>query len=294
MDFNLNYDIPNKIAWTPEFVGVVEVEELINGYSAYKSKIKDAYDDVRNKDYFDGYAEYHRNHYLRETLIGEGNIAGSTTMLELEKYVDAPDNNKISNKIINLKNCMDELFPNHFVFVDSRSKLVVERFTPEFIQQLHEKVAANLVETPGVYRTKWAAPSQEYWLYLYPNKIAEKLNKLCRNVREKIGNEDPHLSDKDILYGRVKVVATFLTEFLQIHPFSNGNGRVGRLLTSWLLADMAVVPVPLLTNSTTSNTFFECVRDARRTTPYRPTNLARLILESVIHTMRMVCVSLDI
>jgi len=77
-------------------------------------------------------------------------------------------------------------------------------------------------------------------------------------------------------------VANFLTHFLQIHPFTNGNGRVARLLISWLMVDLSVVPVPLLTTISTRHTYLDCIRDSRRSSPFVPGNLARIIFVSVI------------
>lgn len=295
MDFNLNYDIPDEGFWTPTYIGnTITVERLTKDFAEYKSRIKVAYACDDNRIYFDGYAEFHSSHYLLETLIGEGNVDGSTTLLQMEKYTKTPDNSKVSKKINNLKNGMLELFPNLFDFVTSRSKVDMKRFTPEFIQKLHKLVMNDLVELPGEYRTQWAGASQEQWVYLVPQKIEEKLVALCKYVCEEIGKEDHSASNQDILIGRIKIVATFLTEFLQIHPFTNGNGRVGRLLISWLIADISVVPVPLLVNQTKRDIYLECLRDARQTTPILPTNLARLVLDSVVRTMQMVCISIDI
>lgn len=292
MDFNLNYDIPDEGFWTAKYIGkVITVEALTKEYSEYMSRIKAAFAICENKIFFEGYSELHQYHYLLETLVGEGNIDGSTTIQQLEKFVKAPDGSKVSMKITNLKNALDKLYPNFFEFVSS---VDVERFTIEFIQELHKLIATDLIESPGEFRTKWAGASQEQYVYLAPQKIEKKLVKLCRNVCEEVGNEDQSASHQDLLVGRIKIVATFLTEFLQIHPFTNGNGRVGRLLISWLMADISVVPVPLLVNERKREIYLECIRDAQRTTPILPTNLARLIMESVVRTMRMVCIGIDI
>jgi len=273
---------------------VTTVQSLLKQYTDFKTRIKTAFGKVENKLYFKDYSEYHSSVYLLETLIGAGNIDSSTTMQELEKYLKVPDDSKISKKIKNMKNAIDTLFPILFDFV-SLSKIVAERFTTKFIQELHQKVTVNLVETPGVYRTKWAAPNQETWMYLLPQKIDNNLEKLCECVRREIEKEkDSSISDEEILVGRIKIVATFLTEFLQIHPFTNGNGRVGRLLISWLMTDLSVVPVPLLASRASRDIYLQCLRDQRYTTPISPFNLARLILESVVHTMCMVCYAVDI
>lgn len=293
MDFNLNYDIPDEGFWTPKYIGqAITAKRLTEEYAEYESRIEVAYAIDENKTFFDGYAEFHSSHYLLETLIGEGNINGSTTLQQVDMYINTPDNTKVCKKINNLKNGMMKLFPNFFEFVKSRPKVDVKRFTPEFIQELHKLVMNDLVEAPGEFRTTWAGPSQEQWVYLAPQKIEEKLVVLCKYVCVEIGKEDQSVSNQDTLIGRIKIVATFLTEFLQIHPFRNGNGRVARLLISWLMADISVVPVPLFMNQQKCEIYLECLRDTRHMT--LPTNLARLVLESIVRTMQMVCISIDI
>lgn len=272
---------------------VSTVEYLLKNYAKLKSNIEVAYANSDNKNYFDGYSNYHTYHYLHETLTGEGNIDGSTTITQLEEYIKKPDDTRVCKKIINLKNALDKLFPNYFGFVDSPSRIDVEKFTPEFICELHEQVARDLLKDGGIYRTTWAAPSQEDWVYLVPEKISENLIKLCDSVRCQLNNERL-TRPEDIFVNRIKIAATFLLQFLQIHPFTNGNGRVARLLTSWLMTDISLVPVPLLTNSKSREKYLQSLRDCRYMNPPLPTNLARLIMESVVHMMRKVCFSLDI
>lgn len=294
-EFFSGFEIPDQGFWAPTYINQLEtVDLLVQQYTKYKARIKTAYAIDDNKRYFDGYSVYHTHRYLLETLVGEGNIKGSTSLDELEKYLKDPDDTRASIKINNLMYSMQTLFPDIFKFVNCESKINYEIFTPEFIRNLHEKVMANLVAKPGAYRTNWAAPSQENWMFLVPEKIPENLDRLCVDLRKELEDEFKNELDENCLVRRVKIAANFLTQFLQIHPFTNGNGRVARLLISWLMADLSVVPVPLLTTISSRHTYLDCIRDSRRSSPFVPGNLARFIFESVIQTIRTVCVSLDI
>jgi len=51
---------------------------------------------------------------------------------------------------------------------------------------------------------------------------------LCRNCREAFGNER---------IPPILIIATFVFDLLCIHPFRDGNGRVSRLATTFLLQD---------------------------------------------------------
>ncbi len=118
-------------------------------FADHKSRVKAAHAKADNQKYFDGYSNYHNLHYLLETLVGEGNIPGTTTMNKLEEYLENPVNDKVSTKINNLQRTIDGLFPNHFEFTKSRPTFDV---TPKFIRKLHENIMDKLVETPGCYQ----------------------------------------------------------------------------------------------------------------------------------------------
>ena len=50
-------------------------------------------------------------------------------------------------------------------------------------------------------------------------------------------------------HGRLKVTlriaALFFSEFLKIRPFSNGNGRVARLIVNFVLSRVCIVPISI-------------------------------------------------
>lgn len=245
MEFTLNYNIPDQGYAILQYVDVDPVNRIINKLEAYKRAIKEAYADRENEDYFKGYIAYHKLMYVQESLIGEGNIDGSTTTQQLEGFLRHPDDSRISIKVNNFNKAMNDLFQNCW-FADGPSQLPIESFTPEFIQNIHKQVAADLVDSPGVYRENDSGPSKERWTYLSPHQISDCLEDLCKFIRCEIIKEQSDLSlQNNCIVSRVKIVATFLANFLQIHPFTNGNGRVARLVISWLMSDMFIVPVPL-------------------------------------------------
>lgn len=80
----------------------------------------------------------------------------------------------------------------------------------------------------------------------------------------------------------VKLTARFLNQFLFIHPYTNGNGRTARILASYLLSGISVVPVSL-TEGSQNNAYFNCLREVHSSGRIHeaPTALATLILERV-------------
>ena len=61
----------------------------------------------------------------------------------------------------------------------------------------------------------------------------------------------------------VKLGAQFLSRFLYIHPFSNGNGRVGTILLSYLLSNFSVLPVSLYIKNAGRGVYLSCLRESQ-------------------------------
>jgi Fic family protein len=146
----------------------------------------------------------------------------------------------------------------------------------------------DLIPVGGSYRTYYAKPNKEEHLYAPPYLIAHQLQELCNGVRLQLSLK-PTFSD------RIKIVASFLSVFLDIHPFENGNGRTGRIMASLLLSDDCTVCVPLVSCSwdLSRDTYLTSLREAQRE-PYSPGALARLIMESIVRVHRLACTALDL
>ncbi|KAI9090517.1 fido domain-containing protein [Phlyctochytrium arcticum] len=160
-------------------------------------------------------------------------------------------------------------------------------FTPALLQEWNRALMKDLMEDPGTYRTRWAKPAQEDYIYLIPQKIPTELSRLCDYVRESMPTHRTPLE-------RIKLAATFMTNFLHIHPFRNGNGRVARIAVSWLLMGVSIVPTPLYCGIASREDFLNCLRASRLRAPFIPSALARMILEGVVQVDRNACVCLEL
>jgi Fic family protein len=189
---------------------------------------------------------------------------------------------KLAVKIQNLHQTVKEMFPNAFGATRN-----IDDFTLAFIKQQHSKIGLGIIA--NTWREKMACPAQENWIYLVPSKIPTALAALCTWVR----NEMKKTSD---LKEMVKICATFLTNFLHIHPFSNGNGRVARLLVSWLLCPVTIVPIALYVNVGSRETYLQCLRNSRSVDNprFEPVDLSRFILDSILAIYHNVIFSLEL
>ena len=84
--------------------------------------------------------------------------------------------------------------------------------------------------------------------------------------------------------------------FPHIHPFSNDNGHVSRLVVSYILMRESIIPVTLTSVTNVREIYLICLRDAQNASIYygKPTHLSRLILESIWKTYLNVCYHLDL
>ncbi len=173
--------------------------------------------------------------YLRTAITHHSNrIEGTTldygeTEQLLERGITAP-NKPLSEQLIikGFADCYDEVV---------RSGFAKRAIDANFVKELH-------------------ALMFDYALKVCPEKIERPVG-AYRTVEKRIKNTDvklvlPHLiksSLENLLYQKepetVFEMARFHIEFEKIHPFSDGNGRVGRLLMAMQFIKNDLVP-PLI------------------------------------------------
>ena len=107
--------------------------------------------------------------------------------------------------------------------------------TPNYILQLH-KILYSHMNNPAAGRTKSV---QNYISATYPDGSARTLFTPLDpfetpNALENICNEFNRVIGNNELEPLI-VIPTFIHDFLCIHPFNDGNGRMSRLLTTLLL-----------------------------------------------------------
>ena len=106
--------------------------------------------------------------------------------------------------------------------------------TPNIIKELHEIAQGGLIGDAGKWKTKdntiiEITSSGERKIRFQPVSASETpkaIEQLCLGYRDAVSNSKlPELIS----------IANFILDFLCIHPFRDGNGRVSRLLTTLLL-----------------------------------------------------------
>lgn len=123
--------------------------------------------------------------------------------------------------------------------------LKVMPISTRMILKLHEEIlqgGRGQNRSPGTYRTiqNWIGPSNKIEEASYIPPEPQKVNDYMSNLEIYI-NED----SKEDLHPIIKV-AIIHAQFESIHPFLDGNGRLGRILIMLYLLDKKVISKPSL------------------------------------------------
>ena len=106
-------------------------------------------------------------------------------------------------------------------------------WTPELILSIHLRLMSGIISNAGLWRNHSVRISGVRVPLANFMKIPELIEKLCGVLNEE--SNDP-----------IKLLARTHAEFEQIHPFSDGNGRTGRLIMFALALQYNIVP-PIIT-----------------------------------------------
>jgi len=127
---------------------------------------------------------------------------------------------------------------NHPEAIEFIEKLVNAKseLTEDVILQLHRLIMTNITEDAGHYRTMGVRITGATFMPPPSSEVKPKIDELLKWLRENPDELTP-----------IELAAVFHHRFVQIHPFSQGNGRTARLLMNALLMKdgypfIAIVP----------------------------------------------------
>ncbi len=159
------------------------------------------------------------------------------------------------------------------------------RRTNELIRRGLEVNAGNT--RPGVYSdrrryTTFMGARHEYRMpedmHIATNNILDRFNGLFRQSRVDLNEERGILN-------LFKASAYLTAELLELHPFSDGNGRTVRLLISYVLSSISPFPTPLFNifSESSKNDFTRAMIQER--SDY-PTLLTTMMIECSLYSWR--------
>ena len=172
---------------------------------------------------------YHRTQI--DLTYNSNHIEGSRLTKEQTRYIFETNTLGVTSENTRIDDIMETI--NHFRCIDYVIDHALERITEVHIKKLHGMLKANTTDS----QKAWFAVGDYKRL---PNEVGEQ---------ETVAPAEVHKQMKQLLadYNSLKkvdldAVLDFHVGFERIHPFQDGNGRVGRLLLFWQCLQAAIVP----------------------------------------------------
>ena len=172
---------------------------------------------------------YHRTQI--DLTYNSNHIEGSKLTKEQTRYIFETNTLGITTENTSVDDILETV--NHFRCIDYVIDHATDKITEAHIKQLHAILKTNTSDS----RKEWFAVGDYKRL---ANEVGEQ---------ETVAPKDVHRAIKALLsdYNALKQVEfddilDFHVRFERIHPFQDGNGRVGRLLLFWQCLQSAQVP----------------------------------------------------
>ena len=172
---------------------------------------------------------YHRTQI--DLTYNSNHIEGSKLTQEQTRYIFETNTLGITTENTSVDDIMETI--NHFRCIDYVIDHVTDKITEAHIKALHAILKTNTSDS----RKDWFAVGDYKRL---ANEVGEQ---------ETVAPKEVHRAMKALLseYNALKHVTfddilDFHVRFERIHPFQDGNGRVGRLLLFWQCLQSAHVP----------------------------------------------------
>ena len=278
-------------AWRNEDVPIPSVSKMVNAIVEFQSRWEHWKKSVDEKIV---------DEVLNETLvkfiycIHNGEEHGCGTKEEIEwclKQRDTPERplSDQERETINLRNAYTFLLDEVKKVEDSTEvEKVHGLLSLDLVKNAHELILYDIklsVSTKaGQLSTneRYTDYKGERYYYQNPEDMGKAFQDLLDNHNDLIKyyvkeEEDP----KARVYNMFKICSWLLFEFLDLHPFSDGNGRLCRLLCSYVLSSMTPFPTPVYNVWSTSkkDDYIDALVATRESDTRHPTSLTTMIIE---------------
>ena len=178
---------------------------------------------------------YHRTQI--DLTYNSNHIEGSRLTKEQTRYIFETNTLGITTENTRIDDIIETV--NHFRCLDYIIDHATDKITETHIKELHRILKSNTSDA----QKSWFAVGDYKRL---ANEVGGEQTVLPQNV---------HKSMKELLaeYNQRKSIELenildFHVQFERIHPFQDGNGRVGRLLLFWQCLQAAIVPFIITEN----------------------------------------------
>ena len=178
---------------------------------------------------------YHRTQI--DLTYNSNHIEGSRLTKEQTRYIFETNTLGITTENTRIDDIMETV--NHFRCIDYVIEHATDKITETHIKQLHLILKTNTSDSQkpwfavGDYKRLANAVGEEETVQ--PEEVHNKMKALLATYHAIKKN---HFDD----------ILDFHVRFERIHPFQDGNGRVGRLLMFWQCLQLGIVPFIITDN----------------------------------------------
>ena len=172
---------------------------------------------------------YHRTQI--DLTYNSNHIEGSRLTKEQTRYIFETNTLGITTENTRIDDIMETV--NHFRCIDFVIDHATNKITEPLIKQLHQLLKSNTSDS----QKSWFAVGDYKRL---ANEVGDQETVLPKDVHQHM---KALLSDYNALKkAELDDIIDFHVRFERIHPFQDGNGRVGRLLLFWQCLQNGIVP----------------------------------------------------
>ena len=170
-----------------------------------------------------------------EMTYNSNHMEGSKLTHDQTRFIYETNTIGVQDSAVNVDDVMETI--NHFRCIDLAIDFAKRKLSETFIKQLHRILKTNTENS----KKTWFMVG-DYKLYeniagdretVHPDKVKDEMKKLLSNYLKK----DKHTFEE---------IVEFHVDFERIHPFQDGNGRVGRLIAFKECLKNGIVPFIIL------------------------------------------------
>lgn len=172
---------------------------------------------------------YHRTQI--DLTYNSNHIEGCRLTKEQTRFIFETNTLGVTKENTRIDDILETI--NHFRCIDYVIDHATDKITEAHIKQLHKMLKANTSDS----QKDWFAVGDYKKL---PNEVGEQKTVAPKAVHK-------HMKDLISSYNSIKEkslddIIDFHVRFERIHPFQDGNGRIGRLLIFWQCLQNGITP----------------------------------------------------
>jgi len=146
---------------------------------------------------------------------------------------------------------IDNLKQSFYLSIKYRSEMEQTVITPCMIQEFHKQILFGNRHAGIIRHMQEVCTVEPYTekLHFYPKPmlIEEQLLCICDATNKKIVEWRKRENKRDFTF--IEIVAWTCYNIVSLHPFTDGNGRLTRLVAAFLLMDIVDYPITIISDN---------------------------------------------